>query len=172
MKNIITAALFISLLLPINSQANELIFGVKGGLYQPKYFTNDPTLMVSAQLSYEFLDLTVVDIAIELEAGKTVIDGDINKTKINGLNPTSESEYSANTIGTYLSARTIGPIYAIGRIGVLYTSFKSLNINQNDTKLALGAGIGFSLGIRTELELTRHELNENNSYYLSLGAAF
>ena len=166
MKKIIAGLVLSAALIPINAQANELIFGVKGGIHKVDASNFDPAPLVSAQISYEFLDLAVADIAVELEVGKSLSDGEFDGLGV-------KEDFSVTTAGLYLSARTAGPIYAIGRIGVANTELDFDSGDENDeTGIAIGAGLGFSLGVRTEVELTRYDVDDEQALYLSLGVAF
>jgi len=159
-----------AMLLPSTSIANELIVGVKAGIHSVDNKSYDPAPMLSAQISYEFLDVVAADFALELEAGKTASDGEASNTS------GQKADFSSTTAGIYLSARTTGPIYAIGRIGIVKTKIdfdaSSGQTNIDDNGIAVGAGIGFSTGLRTELELTSYDVDEEQAYYLSLGLAF
>ena len=165
MKKIIAGLILTALALPMSVNANELIFGVKAGVHKVDSSAFDPAPLVSAQISYEFLDLAVADIAVELEVGKSISDGEIDGGGI-------KEDFSVTTAGLYLSARTAGPIYAIGRIGVARTELDFDAGDNNDTGIAVGAGLGFSLGVRTEIELTSYDVDDEQAFYLSLGAAF
>ena len=165
MKKIIAGLVLSAALIPINAQANELIFGVKGGIHKVDASNFDPAPLVSAQISYEFLDLAVADIAVELEVGKSLSDGEFDGLGV-------KEDFSVTTAGLYLSARTAGPIYAIGRIGVANTELDFDFGDVDETGIAVGAGLGFSLGVRTEVELTRYDTDDEQALYLSLGVAF
>lgn len=174
MKKIIAGLALSVAFLPVGAQANELVFGVKAGVYIPEPSGIDPAPVISAQISYEFLDLVAADIAIELEAGTTVQDGDVD-LQVSGV----KAEYSVQNIGLYISARTAGPIYAIGRIGVARSDIEitasgtaNVTAKGDDTGLSYGAGVGFSTGLRTEIELTAFNNDSENNLYASLGFAF
>ena len=170
MKKILSVIAITAALIPTTSMANELIVGAKAGIHSVDNKRFDPAPMLSAQLSYEFLDVVAADFALEIEAGRTTSDGEIKN------NLGQKSDFSATTAGLYLSARTTGPVYAIGRIGVAKTKIDfdpaSAQKDIDDNGIAVGAGIGFSTGIRTELELTSYEVDQEQAYYLSLGVAF
>ena len=72
MKKLLCAIAATAALLPTTSMANEFIVGVKAGIHSVDHKSFDPAPMLSAQLSYEFLDLVAADFALELEAGTTV----------------------------------------------------------------------------------------------------
>ena len=175
MKKIIAGLALAAFALPMSAQSEELIVGVKAGVYKPDVSTFDPTPVISAQLSYEFLDLVAADIAVELEAGTSVQDGDIDNNVAN-----VKSEYSIQNIGLYISARSAGPIYAIGRIGIARSeaevtntgTFAAPSSKTSDTGISYGAGVGFSTGLRTEIELTAFNNDSETNLYASLGFAF
>lgn len=157
------------------AMASGFIVGVKGGGFLPKFEDNEggsfaPAFMASAQLGYEFLDLVAADVAVELEYART-----LSKTSPKDA---KNADFSFQTIGAYLSVRSAGPIYAIGRVGAVNSKItadiEGHTASEDVTKAAVGAGLGFSLGARTELELTRYNLpgSNNQAYYLSLGASF
>lgn len=170
MKKLLCAIAATAALLPTASMANELIVGVKAGIHSVDHKSFDPAPMLSAQISYEFLDVVAADFALELEASTTASDGEVKN------NLGQKADFSASTAGLYISARTTGPIYAIGRIGVAKTKIDfdpvSGQTDIDDNGIAIGAGIGFSTGLRTELELTSYEVDQEQAYYLSLGIAF
>lgn len=161
MKKILCAIAMATALAPTASMANELIVGVKAGIHNVDVSGFDPAPLVSAQLSYEFLDLAAADIAVELEVGKSASDGE-----------SDAGDFSVTTAGVFISARTVGPIYAIGRIGVAKTELEFDGFDVDDSGVAMGVGIGFSTGLRTELELTRYDIDDEQALYLSLGVAF
>lgn len=152
-------------LLPATASAGEVIFGVKAGLFKPDISDFDPTASISGQIGYEFLNLGVADIAAEVELSKTITDGEVEESG-------QTFDYSGQTAGAYVSARTLGPVYGIARIGVVKSELDIEGFEVDDTGVSVGAGIGFSLGVRTEVEATQYELDDENIYYVSLGFAF
>lgn len=149
--------------------------GVKSGFYKvtPKEsdFKTNIAPMISAQVGYEFLDLTAVALAAELELGKT-----LSKVKFDD-NEGDSFKASATVMSGYVSARTLGPVYAIGRVGYAQTKLSLPEGSVTFKKPAIGAGVGFSLGVRSEIELTQYTLkkkdgNFGKAYYLSFGASF
>ncbi|HBA33509.1 MAG TPA: hypothetical protein DCZ12_05190 [Gammaproteobacteria bacterium] len=161
----VSAAIALSVLCWLNlstASASEIIFGVKAGGVDFDADGIDPTTIVSGQLGYEFLDLIAADIATELEITRSISDGE-----------SDSGDYSYASQALYLSARSIGPIYVIGRAGVIaaevdYNSGGSVD----DTGVAYGVGVGFSTGIRFELELTRYEFEDTDTTTLTLGVHF
>lgn len=155
------------------ASAGGFNFGLKTGAYKFETKSDSKTSfapMISGQIGYEFLDLTAVDVAAEFEIGKTVGNSTLKQLG-------KKFDVSATTIGGYLSARTLGPIYVIGRVGYAQTSFSGDAPSKKVSGPVIGAGAGFSLGVRTELELTRYALSDDKAdtdygYYLSLGGSF
>lgn len=149
--------------------------GVKSGFYKVEPSVSELKAniapMVSAQIGYEFLDLKAVALAAELELGKTL-------SKVKFENSDNDSfKASATVMGGYISARTFGPVYAIGRVGYAQTKLDFSGGNVKFEKPTIGAGVGFSLGIRSEIELTQYTLkrsdgNFGKAYYLTFGGSF
>ena len=163
-----------ALIFPLSMQANELIIGVKGGFYhvEPDLSGIDttPAIMISGQIGYEFLDLVAADIAVEFEAAKSITDVEFD------VPAAGKDDQSILTGAVYLSARSAGPIYAIGRLGYARTQADSdqTGATAYENGTAIGAGVGFSTGFRGEVELTRYDLEDSDdtAYYLSLGFSF
>lgn len=147
-------------------------FGVKAGAQKLEVEGFEvPAIAVSGQVAYEILDLTAVALAAELEMSKSISNGKFE----------SKAELSTQTVGAYVSARSIGPLYAIGRLGVakvdteVETPIGSSSFS--DTGVSMGVGAGFSLGARTEIELTNYKVKGNGDsakdmYYLTVGLGF
>lgn len=142
--------------------ASEIIIGAKAGIINFEAKGVDPTTIGSVQLSYEFLDLVAADIATELEVTKSIADGE-----------SDAGDYSYSSKALYLSARTLGPIYVIGRAGVIDVEVDFDNAGSSDDKgMAYGVGIGFSTGIRVELEVTQYEFENSDTTVVTLGLHF
>lgn len=127
--------------------------------------------IISAQLGYDFLDLTAIKLGAELELGKT-----LSKVKFDD-NEGDSFKASATIMSGYVTARTIGPVYAIGRAGYAQTKLSLPEGNVAFKKPSIGAGVGFSLGLRSEIELTQYTLKKDNgnfgkAYYLTYGGSF
>lgn len=167
--------LFVTLFALSNlAHAGGLRLGVKiGAQHVDEKVFKVPATMVSGQLSYEVLDLVAASVAAEVELSKSVTD-----SRLGNLNTGVKASFQ--NVGAYLSARTLGPLYAIGRIGIARNEVKfSTGKSNKSNGLSMGLGAGFSLGASTELELTSYTIkNEDNSdktsnaYYLSLGFGF
>lgn len=178
MKKILTIIAISTLGLASQSAfAGGFNIGAKSGFYKvdpnngSELDVKSVVPMVSAQIGYEFLDLTAVALAAELELGKT-----LSKVKFED-NEGDSFKASATVMSGYLSARTIGPVYAIGRVGYSQTKLSLPEGSVKFKKPAIGAGVGFSLGVRSEIELTQYTLknddgNFGKAYYLTFGGSF
>lgn len=99
------------------------------------------------------------DVGIEAELSKTIDDGRF-----------AGQDVQVNTRGLYVAFRTAGPVYLIGRAGMVRTEREIGSVSDSDTNSAIGAGVGFSIGIaQFELEFTR--IDEDIDF-LSLGLRF
>lgn len=162
--------------------AGELLIGAKGGLIAPDYDvysdSTDPFAAVTLGIGYEFLDLVAVDIGAEVEYTSSITEGEI-----------SNNEYNYESIGLIFSLRTAGPVYFIGRAGMQKQEVDFTNdsiaipesvFSSDDRATVVGAGIGFSTGVRWEIQLDAHTYqnkddtlgNEGSAYYLNIGLSF
>lgn len=162
--------LFIAALgvLALPARADELLLGIKGGLFATDFAdaeNEDPFLGASLMIGYEFLDLVAADIGFELEHTTSLTEGEADGP-----------EYNYQGTALALSLRTAGPVYFIGRLGYADTQYDWRNAPSIDDKAGLVTlGIGFSTGIRWELQLDRYSFDENDrdeALYLSLGLSF
>lgn len=152
----------LSLFLLARQASAEFIIGVKGGLADYDEVESDKGINTSLLLGYEFLNLALADLAIEGEISKSVTDGERMTGQAIGL----------NTKGIYTALRTAGPVYFIGRVGYASTEIDGSPQLEDDTGTSTGIGIGFSGGIRFELELTRYKYFAQDIQYLTLGISF
>lgn len=148
------------------SASAELLIGAKAGLVDYDVSGSDPGVNGSVQLGYEFLDLGVADIAIEGELSTSLADGEIFGTDV-----------SLDTLGVFASLRTAGPVYVIGRVGMVDAEVEGGGISIDDTNTSMGVGIGFSTaGLRWEIEYTTYEietsLTDIDIDYITLGLSF
>ncbi len=146
------------LLMSVHSAASaEWLIGVKAGVIDIDAPSSDPGINGSVQVGYEAWDLGVADIAIEGELSTSLVEAEV-------LN----NDVSFETLGVYASIRTAGPIYAIGRVGIVNAEIE----NTDDTDTAIGIGIGFSTGLRCEIEYTSYEVEGIDVDYISVGFSF
>ena len=142
--------------------ASEIVIGAKAGVVNIDAKGVDPATIGSVQLGYEFLDLAVVDVATELELARSISDGE-----------SDAGDYSYSSKALYLSARTLGPIYVIGRAGIIDVEVDFDNAGKSDDNgVAYGVGVGFSTGIRVEIEVTRYEFDSSDTTTVTLGLHF
>ncbi len=170
MKNqYITGLLFVLLSFGMQpAMAGELLIGAKTGIHSFDFDSagsEDPTIDAVIKIGYEFMDLLIFDLAAEVEFTTSLTEGEADN-----------EDFSNVSFGAFASFRTAGPIYFIGRVGIVDTEidFEDTN-NLDDTATALGLGIGFSTGFRWELEFTSYDYGDDiggSSEYLSLGFSF
>ncbi|MBN1378350.1 MAG: hypothetical protein JXA04_03865 [Gammaproteobacteria bacterium] len=161
---------------PVN--AGELLIGAKAGVIDPDFdYTDndDPFAAVTLGIGYEFLDLVAADIGAELEYTNSVADGKAFP---------SDLEYSYDSLGLIFSLRTAGPIYFIGRAGYVDQNFEYDSGTIEHDATVVGAGIGFSTGLRWEIQLDSYSYgdgkadgasfpnNGGSAYYLTVGLSF
>ncbi len=148
------------------ASAGELLVGAKAGIMDPEFdhsaiIIDDPFATATLGIGYEFLDLVAVDIGAELEFTTSLSDADINRT-----------DYSYESTGLILSLRTAGPIYVVGRAGRLEYEFTASGtilapisgypIQGEDDADVIGIGIGFSTGVRWEIQLDSHSFKDRD----------
>lgn len=99
------------------------------------------------------------DLGIEAEFTKTIDDGRF-----------AGQDVQVDTLGLFAAFRTAGPVYLIGKAGVVRNEVEVGSVSDSDTGTAIGAGVGFSIGIaQFELEFTRLD---DDIDFLSLGVRF
>lgn len=150
-----------------SASANELLLGAKAGIFDLDFKdveNEDPFAGSSIMIGYEFLDLAVVDIGFELDFVSSLTEGEY-----------ADQDYSYESLGGAFSVRTAGPIYFVGRAGFV-DSEVDLEVGPTieDDATLLGVGIGFSTGIRWELQLEslQYDETENEAMFLNVGLSF
>ncbi len=106
------------------------------------------TTTVNVRYAREILDLGLAEIDLGLAGAKETGSG----------NAPGGGEYDFTSYGIDLTARTAGPLYAIGRYGI---ARNELDVSGGDdiseTQQSVGAGVGGSIGIlQLELVATRY----------------
>lgn len=147
--------------------ADELVLGGKVGAFNIDFEQvdqSDPFLAAAVDLGYEFLDLAGLRLGAELQFTTSLTDGEMNLR-----------DYSYQSVGAFMSLRTLGPVYFIGRLGYIdahITPENTASIDDNGT--TVGLGIGFNTGIRWELELdgVQYQDADNKGLFLSVGLSF
>lgn len=156
------AAAAVTAALASPAQAAELIVGVKAGIVDYEASGFDPITVASGQLGYEFIDLVAVDVAAEVEVTQSLNSAD---------GPGGEYDYQS--AGLYLSARTLGPVYVIGRAGMIKADIKRDNgADIDDSGSVLSLGLGFSTGLRWELEMSTYDFKDSDVTMVTLGLSF
>ena len=102
----------------------------------------DGDAVVGANLGYEVFDLLVFDVALDLEINRSLDDFDVA-----GLDADYEST------GLFLTGKTAGPLYAIGRFGLIDAELGG----SSDDGTVISVGAGFSLG--TQIEVTLNSIS-------------
>ncbi|MEM7209497.1 MAG: hypothetical protein AAF434_16870 [Pseudomonadota bacterium] len=149
------------LLLPNTVKAGEIIGGLKLGVVDLDASGFDPISTGTLQLGYEFVDLLAVDLAIE---------GDITRSLTDADGP--GGDYSYQHAGLFGSIRSAGPIYVIARAGLVDVRVEQDAGSDSDSGTAYGLGLGFSTGIRFEIEWTTYEFEDSDVQQVSLHFAF
>jgi hypothetical protein len=150
--------------------AAEMVIGVKGGKIDYDIEGSDPGLNASLQLAFDIFDIGIADIALEGEYSTSIADGELPS----GL---PDPEVAFQSTGLYAALRTVGPIYAIARVGTVKSEIEFSNgETADDSGTATGIGIGFSAGLRMELEYTKYKIEDElidfDIEYLTLGFGF
>ena len=161
------------------ASAGELLIGAKAGVMDPEFdhsaiIKDDPFATATVGIGYEFLDLLAVDIGAELEYTTSLSDTDIN-----GI------DFSYESTGLILSVRSAGPIYVVGRAGRVeyeFTASNSITVpipglsftNIEDDADVIGVGIGFSTGLRWEIQLDNHSYKDfdGSAQHLTFALSF
>lgn len=155
-------AILLLALAPINPlQAGEIIGGVKAGVVDIDASGYDQITVASLQIGYEFADLVAMDVAIEGEFTQSVYDAD---------GPSGDYDY--RSFGLFASLRSTGPVYLIARIGVAEIRLDEDSGNTSDSGFAYGLGIGFSTGIRWELEWNVYDYKDDKVNHIALHLSF
>jgi hypothetical protein len=166
-----TVATMLAASLYTTAASAEFVIGVKGGTVDYDVAGSDPGLNGSIQLAFDIFDLGIADIALEGEYSTSLTDAEID------VGP-GTLDTSLETTALYASLRTAGPIYLIARVGYAKTEIEVEGFTSDDTGVATGVGVGFSMGLRMEIEYTRYKpefdapLGKVDIEYLTLGFAF
>lgn len=140
----------------------DMYFGAKAG---PMMFdipgVDDPT-NAGIVLGKEW-GVVAGDIGVQIEGSTSIDDGAFNTW----FGPV---DVSIDTLAAYGVFRTAGPVYFIGKAGVLREEVEVGPVSESDTGLSFGAGVGFSLGVaQIEVEYT---VIEEDVSFLSAGVRF
>lgn len=148
----------------------EVVIGAKIGAVDYDVAGSDPGVNGSIQLAFDIFDIGVADIALEGEYSTSLADAETDT----GLGTV---DTSLESTALYASLRTAGPIYVIARIGYAKTEIDIEGLSADDEGVAKGVGVGFSMGLRMEIEYTQYEpefdgIGDVQIDYLTLGFAF
>ena len=141
------------------ASANSIVIGGKAGVIDIDASGYDPTIIGSVQLGYEFIDVIAADFGFDLEVSESLEDGD----------GPGGNDYDFEQVGLFASVRSAGPIYVIGRAGIVDTTITLGGSEDSDSGTAYGVGIGFSTGLRWEVEYTTYDYNDIDINQLTLG---
>jgi|GEM_PF-2983688 len=101
----------------------------------------------SATVGVEVLGLVIGKVYAEFERTKLLDEGDWNG-----------QDYKYSSDGLYLALRTMGPVYAIGRVGYVKAEFdEEMRTVVGDRDEAISIGLGYDVGLRNELIYTHIE---------------
>lgn len=144
---IISLAALAGLLVTGSAMANGSIT-LSTGQVDPSADGFGSTSTANIRFANEILDIGVAEFDLELDAAKETRAGDAP----NG------NEYDFTSYGVGISARTAGPLYAIGRYGIARNKLEvSGGDDITETQQSVGAGVGGSIGIlQLELMATRY----------------
>lgn len=143
-------------------QADDgILLGVKAGVVDIESPGYDSITTASFLIGYEFIDLLAADFAIEAEVTQSISAAD---------GPGGEFDYTG--LGLFAALRSAGPIYVTGRVGVVNARVDQASGDTDETNFAWGLGVGFSTGVRWELEWTNFEFNNDDVTQINLSLSF
>jgi hypothetical protein len=135
----------------------DMYFGAKAGPMMIDIPGVDDPTNAAVVLGKEW-GVVAGDIGVQVEASTTIDDGAVGPYDV-----------SIDTLAAYGVFRTAGPVYFIGKAGVLREEIDAVQ-SASDTGLSFGAGVGFSLGVaQIEVEYT---IIEEDVSFLSAGIRF
>ncbi|MEX1081178.1 MAG: hypothetical protein WD382_05660 [Halofilum sp. (in: g-proteobacteria)] len=163
-KAYLAAALGLSLgLASISAQAASVsITTGRADLDESGY---DPATVASVRVGTQILDAGLFDLDAGVEAA----------TDIDAGETADGEEWNFRSLGGYLSGRTAGPLYLIGRLGLARQQIEIDGDSNTATQRSAGIGVGASTGVvRLELMATRYASEDDLSdiTWLSAGISF
>ncbi len=135
--------------------ANEWVLGASLGLLRPGGDSGEttPALTGSGSIALEFLNLGVLDVGATFEYMKGISQAEVDN---------QDADVSAKA--AWLTARTLGPLYVIARTGLIELELDPVAGGLDGSReKALSVGLGFSVGLRSELLYTRIEHDQGDS---------
>lgn len=142
----------------------DLYFGVNAGAMMIDGASFDDPVNAGVLIGKEW-GVVAGDIGVQAEFTTTINDG----TYV-GYPPPYVHDVTIDTLALYGVFRTAGPIYLIAKAGVLHEEVEVGPASADDTGLAAGVGLGFSIGV-AQLELEYTQIEEDVGY-LSVGVRF
>ncbi|HSC77585.1 MAG TPA: hypothetical protein VLB32_03385 [Candidatus Acidoferrales bacterium] len=142
----------------------DLYFGVNAGAMMIDGASYDDPANAGVLIGKEW-GVVAGDIGVQAELTTTINDG----TYV-GFPAPYVHDVTIDTQAIYGVFRTAGPVYLIAKAGVLHEEVEVGPFSEDDTGLAGGVGVGFSIGVaQLELEYT---MVEEDIGYLSVGVRF
>lgn len=158
LKKMAAAALLTAGVASAPAAMADMYFGVNAGSMLIDVAGVDDPTNVGVLIGKEW-GVAVGDIGVQAEFTTTINDGDFYGHDV-----------SINTQAIFGAFRTAGPIYLIAKAGLLREDVEIGWVSEDDTGLAAGIGVGFSVGV-AQLELEYTQVEEDVGY-LSLGVRF
>ena len=140
-RNTLRASLLLLLAVPGLACAGTI--SLIGGRADSGRSGYDPASTVGVRLGSELADVGLASFDGELDVAGTVNPGTTKSGK----------DWDFRSVGAYVTARTAGPVYLLGRVGLARESISvDGGRDVNGTQHAVGLGVGVSAGV-TDLEL-------------------
>jgi outer membrane immunogenic protein len=136
----------------------DMYFGVNAGKMMIDLDGFDDPTNAGVLIGNEW-GLVAGDLGVEAEFTTSIDDGSFWGNDVN-----------VNTQAVYGAFRTAGPVYVIGKVGLLREEVEIGSISETDTGMSAGVGVGFSVGL-AQLEL-QYTVVEEDISYLSVGVRF
>lgn len=125
----------------------------------------EPATVASIRIADDFADAGIAELDLGIEYAQDIEPG----TTATG------ADWSFQSLGIYLSARTDGPLYLIGRIGVAEQEVEIGNETREATQQSVGIGIGVRIG-GLQIEVIANEYNGDEALeeitWISAGIRF
>ena len=118
----------------------------------------DGGLVAGVNLGADLANFVLVGIALDAEIATSITDFE-----------SGGNDFEYDSKGLYLTAKTLGPLYAIGRYGFIDADFG----DSSDDGSVLTYGVGFSVGAQTEITLANIDYDDaGDATQLSLRFGF